>query len=148
MFDSAHAVIHGPNPDDDESHAWDVNVDVRHNFHCSHASWIVNEEDPELHQDLFVIQPEYEDGLRSNDHAVTNADASLGYSRSGKFPDISHYEFEKLVVRKLTRDPEVRDAPLNVEIMRRLTWINDEPRSLLNCVLGSQLQCFGRKSTL
>ena len=91
---------------------------------CGHASWIVNEEDAELPPDFFILHTRQNDMLESNKHAVPNTNASLGYSRDGEFIDMNTQDFEKCVIRKLTRDPGPNDALLDVEIMRRLTWTN------------------------
>jgi len=93
-----------------------------------------------------VIRPHYEDGPDSNKYAVSNANTSQGYTKDGRFLDLHNHEFEEVIIRQITRCPDVDDDALDVEIIRRLTWYNEESRSLMNHVMGKQLHCFGKKA--
>lgn len=81
----------------------------------------------------------------TNHHAAMNANASPGYTKDGRFLGLNYAEFEKMVIRKVTWNPDTTDDALDVEIMRRLTWNDANSRSLLLHVLGRQLQCFGKR---
>ena len=95
---------------------------------------------------MFNIRPNYQKGESSNIHAVDNADTSQGYTKDGRFLNLDKYEFEAIIIRQITRHPDIDDEALNVEIIRRLTWYDDESQSLMNHIMGKQLHCFGTKA--